>query len=103
TGTGAPPGASSSCAALGQVLDEVDLGDHAHNLVTALDHDHLGVVEDVAQQGDARRRRDGRVVRLDQPVDGAVQAPFPFDQEVEQVRLGDDARQPAPLTLQHGQ
>ena len=40
---------ASSRPALGQVLDEIDLGDDADDGVALLDHDHLGVVEDVQQ------------------------------------------------------
>src|SRR6185312_15437471 len=77
-----------------QVLDEIDLGDHADQVV-ALEHAHqLGLVEDVLEQLDLRLRRHRRVVGFDQLVDGHVHRARVLQEIIEQIDLAHQPREP---------
>src|SRR5438128_688058 len=80
---------TSGAPSLGEVLDEIDLGDDAGELVAVLDDDELGVVEDGPEEDDAGRRGHRRVVALDQRIDRIVELAL-GDQVAEEIGLGDE-------------
>src|SRR5205823_688013 len=78
-------------SALGEEIDEVDLGDDADDAFTLGDDGHLRVRENRLEQLDFGFGRDGGVVALDEARDGRVERAAARYEVAQEVDLGDEA------------